>query len=135
MKIFGKFPTINISKNVILIFFAPSDSRFSNSCISAKYCPIITNNTSMERLFIQLQIMYKSQFHKIDPYDWFCAPGQSRRSLYAEYTALLGYIHNHVKHFWVLRLITCFLCSPPPTHLIFSPSFHAPLRKLTINTI
>ncbi len=20
-------------------------------------------------------MMYKSQFHKIDPYDWFCAPG------------------------------------------------------------
>ncbi len=27
-------------------FFAPSDSRFSNSCISSKYCPIITNHTS-----------------------------------------------------------------------------------------
>ncbi len=27
----------------------------------------------MERLFIQL--MYKSQFKKIDPYDWFCGPG------------------------------------------------------------
>ncbi len=33
-----------------LDFFAPSDSRFSNSCISAKYCPIITNHTSMENL-------------------------------------------------------------------------------------
>ncbi len=29
-------------------FFAPSDSFLSNSCISAKYCPIITNHTSME---------------------------------------------------------------------------------------
>ncbi len=36
-----------------LDFFAPSDSRFSNSCISAKYCPI-TKHTSMESLFIQL---------------------------------------------------------------------------------
>ncbi len=92
MKIFWKFPTVNISKlnfwfviciaknfiwttlkvifSIFRFFFAPSDSRFSNSCISAKYCPIITN--LMERLFIQ--IMYKSQF-KIDPYDWFCAPG------------------------------------------------------------
>ncbi len=26
-----------------LIFFAPSDSRFLNSCISAKYCPIYPN--------------------------------------------------------------------------------------------
>ncbi len=30
-----------------LDFFAASDSRFSNSCISATYCPIITNHTSM----------------------------------------------------------------------------------------
>ncbi len=28
----------------------------------------------MERLF-SFQVMYKSQFHKIDPYDWFCGPG------------------------------------------------------------
>ncbi len=63
-----KFPTINISKlnfslviciaknfiwttlKVIFsmsVFFAPLDSRFSNSCILAKY----------------------------DPYDWFCGPG------------------------------------------------------------
>ncbi len=27
----------------------------------------------MESLFIQFQ-MYKSQFQKIDPYDWFCGP-------------------------------------------------------------
>ncbi len=55
---------ISIAKNFIwttlkLIFsvfrfFAPSNSRFSNSCISAKYCPILTNHTSMESLFIQL---------------------------------------------------------------------------------
>ncbi len=74
MKIFCKFPTVNISKlNFWLViciaknfiwttlkaifsifrFFAPSDSDF-NSCISAKYCPIITNHTSMESLCIQL---------------------------------------------------------------------------------
>ncbi len=35
-------------------FFAPSDSRFSNSYISAKHCPILTKHTSMEILFIQL---------------------------------------------------------------------------------
>ncbi len=34
-------------------FFAPSDSRFSNSCISAKYCLITTNHTSMESLFMK----------------------------------------------------------------------------------
>uniref|UniRef100_A0A673JNG9 TBC1 domain family member 9 n=1 Tax=Sinocyclocheilus rhinocerous TaxID=307959 RepID=A0A673JNG9_9TELE len=60
-----------------LDFFAPSDSRFSNSCISAKYCPILTNHTSMESLFIQM--MYKSQFQKIDHYDWFCGPGSFQR--------------------------------------------------------
>ncbi len=43
-----------------------SDSRFSNSCISAKYCPILTNHTSMESLFTQFK--YKK-------YDWFCGPG------------------------------------------------------------
>ncbi len=72
-----KFPTINISKlnfwlvicfakNFIwttlkaifsifrfFLFFATSDFRFSNSCISTKYCPILT----------------------IDLYDWFCGPG------------------------------------------------------------
>ncbi len=36
----------------IFRFFFSSVSRFSNSCISAKYCPILT--TSMESLFIQL---------------------------------------------------------------------------------
>ncbi len=59
------FPTVNISKlNFVLVicfksfiwtnFFASSDSSFSNSCISAKYCQILTNHTSMEILFIQL---------------------------------------------------------------------------------
>ncbi len=42
-----------------LDFFAPSDSRFSNSCISAKYCPILTNHTSTESLFIQINLKKK----------------------------------------------------------------------------
>ncbi len=88
MKIFCKFLTVNISKlhfllviciaknfiwtNFILFsqyfdFFAPSDSRFSNSCISAKYCPILTNHTSMGSLFIQLsddvQILISKNWH------------------------------------------------------------------------
>ncbi len=54
-------------------YLAPSNSRFSNSCISAKYCLIITNHKPMEILFIQM--MYKSQFQIIDPYDWFCGLG------------------------------------------------------------
>ncbi len=44
----------------IFVFFAPSDSRFSNGCISAKYCPILTNHTSMGSLHWK---------------DWFCGPG------------------------------------------------------------
>ncbi len=48
-------------------FFAPSDSRFSNSCILAKYCPILTNHTSMEIYFEKL------------PYDRFCGPGSQMR--------------------------------------------------------
>ncbi len=70
MKIFSQYSlTVNISKlNFWLViciaknliwttlkaifsifrFFAFSDSRFSNSCISAKYCQILTNHTSME---------------------------------------------------------------------------------------
>ncbi len=38
----------------IFRFFCTLRFRFSNSCISAKYCPILTNPTSMESLFIQL---------------------------------------------------------------------------------
>ncbi len=41
---------------VLFIFFAPSDSRFSNSCISAKYDQILTNHTSMESVFIMIHI-------------------------------------------------------------------------------
>jgi len=48
----------------ILTFFAASDSRFSNSCISTKYCPILTNHTSMEPYLFSFQIIYKSQFQK-----------------------------------------------------------------------
>ncbi len=88
MKIFCKFPTINISKlnfwlviciakNFIWTTLKMIFSIFRFFCTLRfqiyKYCPIITNHTSMERLFIQLQMMYT--FQKIDPYDWFCAPG------------------------------------------------------------
>ncbi len=67
MKIFCTFPTVNLSKHIFWLviciakgfiwttlkviysifrfFFAPSDSRFSSTCISAKYCPIITNHS------------------------------------------------------------------------------------------
>ncbi len=82
-ELFHDIPTVNISKRnfwlIICItkdnfkgdifqyfyFFAPSDSRYSNSCISAKYCPIITNHISMESLFIQLTRMIVVQGHII----------------------------------------------------------------------
>ncbi len=41
----------------------PSVSRFSNSCISAKYCPILTIHQWNAYLFI-FQVMYKSQLRK-----------------------------------------------------------------------
>ncbi len=41
-------------------FFAPSDSRFLNSCISAKYC-----GNTMESLFIQLSDAYIQRSHVI----------------------------------------------------------------------
>ncbi len=29
----------------------------------------------MESYLFSFQMMHKSQFQKIDPYDWFCGPG------------------------------------------------------------
>ncbi len=42
--------------------FAPSDSKYVNSIISSKYCPILINHTSMESSLTLI-------------YDWFCDPG------------------------------------------------------------
>ncbi len=42
----------------------------------------------------------------------------------------VGYIHNPVKRFWVLRLITCFNIGN--NYLIFYPSFHVHLWKLAM---
>jgi len=41
-----KWTTLKAIFNVLIFFFAPSVSRFSN--ISAKYCHILTNHTSLE---------------------------------------------------------------------------------------
>ncbi len=51
--------------------------RFSNSCISAKYCATLINHTSY---LFSCQMMYKSQFEKIDPHDWFCGPGSHMKT-------------------------------------------------------
>ncbi len=97
MKIFCKCPTVNISKlNFWLVICNAknfiwtglkaifSDSRFSNSCISAKYCPILTNHTSVESLFTNDTLskklnlpagggkcLYKSLIHSICSNGWF----------------------------------------------------------------
>ncbi len=86
MKIFSKCPTVNISKlnfwlviciakNFIWTTLKMIFSIFRFFCTLRfqiyKYCPIITNHTSME----SFQMMHKSQFHKMACYDWFCAPG------------------------------------------------------------
>ncbi len=51
-----------------------TDYRFSNSFISAKYCIILINLTSMESLLIQI-LFIQLNFEKNYPYDWFCGPG------------------------------------------------------------
>ncbi len=89
MKIFCKFLTVNISKlnfwlviciakNFIWTTLKMIFSIFRFFCTLRfqiyKYCPIITNHTSMENYLFSFQMMHKSQFQITDPYDWFCAP-------------------------------------------------------------
>ncbi len=71
--IFGELNLDNFNGDFlsISIFFAPSDSRFSNNCISSKYCPIHQRKAYL----FSFQMIYKSQFRRIDPYDWVCGPG------------------------------------------------------------
>ncbi len=86
MKIFSTSPTVNISKlnfwlliciakNFIWTTLKMIFSIFRFFCTLRfqiyKYCPIITNHTSMEILFISFDV------HKLDPYDWFCGPGSN----------------------------------------------------------
>jgi len=52
-------------KGDFLDFFPASDSRFSNSCVSAKDCPMITNHTSMESSFIQMKNTVHLNFRKL----------------------------------------------------------------------
>ncbi len=80
------FPTVNISKlnfwlliciaknfiwttlkifSIFRFFFAPSDSRFTN---------IVRTIHQWTYYVFSFQMMHKSQFKKMDPYDWFCAP-------------------------------------------------------------
>ncbi len=95
MNIFSKFPTVNISKlnfwlviciakNFIWTTLKMIFSIFRFFCTLRfqiyKYCPIITNHTSMESYLFIFQMLYKS----LDPYAWFCAPGSHMFVLFCE---------------------------------------------------
>jgi len=43
-------------------FFAPTDSRFSNRCISAKYYPILKKHRSVESIFISKRLTHVTGF-------------------------------------------------------------------------
>ncbi len=65
---------ICMAKNLIWTTLKMIFSIFRCFCTLrlSKYCP---NHTSKEILLIQLiQMMHKSQFWQMYPYDWFCAP-------------------------------------------------------------
>ncbi len=85
---------ICIAKNLIWTTLKMIFSIFRFFCTLRfqiyKYCPIITNHTLMEKYLFSFNMMHKSKFWKIDPYDWFCSPGShltfksksSNRNLY-----------------------------------------------------
>ncbi len=53
----------------------------------------------MESLFIQ--IMYKSQFQKIDPYDWFCGPWSHIMTVVSPWQFLLHALQKTSKYILV----------------------------------
>ncbi len=69
LKMEGCWQWICIAKDFIwttlkVIFSILSDSRYSNSYISAKYFPILTNVHQWKAYLFNFQMMYKSQFKK-----------------------------------------------------------------------
>ncbi len=79
MNIFCKFPTVNISKlNFWLVICIAKNFiwyNFKGDFLNGKiiFIYIYIYYIYFTYLF-SFQIMYKSQFRKIDPYDWFCGP-------------------------------------------------------------
>ncbi len=68
-----------------------------------KYCPIITNHTSMKYYLFSFQLMHKLQFHKIETYDCFCAP-ESHIAKIGRYLAFFKYRHRLIRFsVWPLR--------------------------------
>ncbi len=113
MKIFSKCPTVNISKlhfwlviciakNFIWTTLKEIFSILWFFCTLRfqiyKYCPIITNHTSMEILFIQLSDDVFAKFHKIYSYDWFCAPGSRICvcTVHIQYINYRKYLHVYI---------------------------------------
>ncbi len=100
-----------------------------------KYCPIITNHTSMESYLFSFQMMHTSQFHKIDPYDWFCAPGS--QTFYAGfcwvYTVLTSKcLQHHFKRFESWPLAWPHLLQTVSIHLISADvdeALHSSLKR------
>ncbi len=45
----------------------------------------------MERYLFSFQMMHKSQFYKLDSYDWFCAPGVTCQVVYQYVTFQILY--------------------------------------------
>ncbi len=126
MKIFCKFPTINISKLLFLFLLVICIAknfiwtnlkanfsifcffcRFSYSSISAKYCPIIT----IYYYLFSFQMMHKSQFRKNDPYDWFCGPGSHIYTVHYIYIYSIVTMSSPLKDYNRCSSLAC----PAPT--------------------
>ncbi len=94
MKIFSTFPTVNISK--LFLFILCIAKNFIWTTVKAIFsiflffCTLrfqifkklyVSQILSLQTLYqwkvylFSFQIMYKSQFRKMYPYDWFCGPG------------------------------------------------------------
>ncbi len=56
----------------------------------------------MKAYLFSFQMMYNSQFQKIDPYDWFCGPGSHIRMI-SEGLALMSIRDLLQKHSEILQ--------------------------------
>ncbi len=94
-----------------------------------KYCPIITNHTSMERLFIQHSDDAYISISKNYPYDWFCGPGSQMSDWgmlshfilwYSRFLFLIFFSRVLCCHFTML--INYKFCWPKQSFNIYSTS-------------
>ncbi len=61
-----------------------------------KYCPIITNHTSMESYLFSVQMMHTSQFRKINTYDWFLCSRVTYNDHIALWNMIVIWIYIHM---------------------------------------